>query len=99
MQSDLERVTNTLKTTEEDEKKVDILEDAVTRHRELIFQSSKTLIPAFDVAKSTCQELTPEQRQSILSQLESVKSDVYKLQRTVRSLHSCKRNIQIARDL
>lgn len=58
MQSDLTRVTDSLKSSETDEQKVGILEDVVTRHRELIFQSSKTLIPAFNVAKSTCQELS-----------------------------------------
>lgn len=99
MQSDLERVTSSLRSSSSDEQKVGILEDAVTRHRELVFQSSKTLIPAFNVAKCTCQELSPEQRQSTLAQLESVKADVYRLQRIVRSLPTCKRNIQVARDL
>ena len=62
MRSDLERITNSLKATESEEEKVGILEDAVLRHRELVFQSSKTLIPAFEVAKNTCKQLTPEQR-------------------------------------
>ena len=60
MQSDLEKVTAKLTSTTNDEEKVGILEDAVARHRELVFQSSKTLIPAFNVSKCACEDLSPE---------------------------------------
>jgi hypothetical protein len=47
--------------------KVGILESEISKQRQLVFSSTKTLLPAFSLTKCSCEKLTPDQKQSVIN--------------------------------
>jgi hypothetical protein len=64
-----------------------------------VFSSTKTLLPAFNLTKCSCEQLTPDQKQSVINELEAVRSNILALQRDLNAAPVCNRTRQMYLDL
>lgn len=88
-----------LATAASSAEKIGILEKEITKERQLVFSSTKTLLPAFNLSKCSCENLTPDQKQSVINELENVRGNIIALQKDLHSAPSCARTRQMYLDL
>lgn len=77
--------------------KVNILESEIAKQRKLVFKSAKTLLPK--ISKCRYQKLTADQRQSLINELEGIRTSIVKLQQDLNSAPVCNRTRQMYLDL
>lgn len=99
IEADLASAMIKLKTASTPSEKVGILESEIAKQRQLIFSSTKTLLPAVNLTKCTCDRLSPDQKQAVINELAAVRSSILNLQRDLNSAPVCNRTRQMYLDL
>jgi hypothetical protein len=79
--------------------RISLLEEAILKQRNLVFQSSKTLVPPFNLSKCTCEDLSANQKQNIINDLNEVRRNINILQSSLKKAPACTRTRQMAEDL
>lgn len=99
IESDLASTMVKLKSAGSNSEKVGIMESEIAKQRQLIFSSSKTLLPSINITKCSCENLTPDQKQAVINELEGVRNSIVTLQRDLNSAPVCTRTRQMYLDL
>lgn len=97
IERDMALAMNKLSQTSSTAEKVSILESEITRQRHRVFKAAKTLSPKF--GKCSFQKLTADQRQSLINELEGIRSNILKLQKDLNTAPVCDRTRQMYLDL
>jgi hypothetical protein len=69
--------------------KVGLLENAIISERETVFELSNSIVPAFNLSKNACQELTNQQKINILEQIAQAREKVESIKKLAATLPPC----------
>ena len=81
------------------EDRIVVLEAAIKSERQSVYELSTTIIPAFNLSRSSCEQMTDEQKVGILEQLATAKKEVAELQKLSESLPESEEVGQIKADI
>lgn len=99
IEADLASAMIKLKSAGSTSEKVGIMESEIAKQRQLIFSSSKTLLPPVNLTKCSCERLSPDQKQAVINELEAVRCSIVNLQKDLNSAPVCSRTRQMYMDL
>lgn len=99
IRNDLGRASNMFKTTESRPKRIEAMEKTIERHRGMLLEASKNLIPPLNLSLCSCQALSTEQKQHIINELNEVRSSIFTLRDALAKATPCTRTRQMQEDL
>jgi len=97
IERDIALAMNRLSQAGSTSEKVNILEAEISSQRRRVFSAARTLVPKF--GKCYFQKLTADQRQSLINELENIRSSILRLQQDLNSAPVCNRTRQMYLDL
>lgn len=76
---EVEGVNNVLNSSTNPEVRINALETSLLQWRQDVFDLSKTIIPAFNLSKCSCQGITQEQKSRIINDIDVLRRSVDEL--------------------
>lgn len=95
----LSTIESNLNQTTNNSQKVIILENAIISERQQVFNLSNSIIPPFNLSQSACQQMTNDQKISMLDQIAQAKQQINGLKNLSNTLPTCTEVSQIQADI
>lgn len=76
---EVEGVSSTLSNSTNPDERIGTLETFLLQWQQDVFDLSKTIIPAFNMSKCSCEGMTPDQKHRILRDIETLRKSVDEL--------------------
>lgn len=91
---DLGEATTQFKATDRP-KRIEAMERTIHRHRSMLLEASKQLIPPLNLSLCDCAALSQTEKQHIINALNEVRTSIFELQGSLKKATPCARTRQM----